>query len=73
MRRLGRLVLEEGPELAPAGRALDQGDLANVNTAEANSHRQRDDVQALQQIVKGGRCSALVDTRIVHGSKPTLG
>ena len=52
VRGLGRLVLEERPELAPAGRPVDQRDLANHDAAEANSHRQRDDVQAVEQVVE---------------------
>ena len=39
VRGLGRLVLEERPELTPAGGPVDQRDLANRDAAEANSHR----------------------------------
>ncbi len=52
MRGLGRLVFEERTELAPARWPLDQRDLANGDAAEANSHRQCDDVQALQNVVE---------------------
>ncbi len=50
MRGLGRFVLEERPELAPADGPVDQRDLANGDAAEADSHRQRDDVQAIENV-----------------------
>ena len=54
-RRLRRLVLHERPELAPTRRALDQRDLTGGDAAEPNPHRQRHDMQAVQQIRAGRR------------------
>jgi len=52
VRSLDGSVLEEGAELTPADGPLKQRHLANVDAAEPNSHRQRDDVQALEQVVE---------------------
>ena len=52
VRGLGRPVLEERPELTPAGGPFDQRDLANGDAAEANSHRQGNDVQPVQKVVE---------------------
>jgi hypothetical protein len=52
VRRFGGFVLQKGAELTPAERAFDERQLANVNAAEANPHRQRDDVQSVEQFVQ---------------------
>ncbi|SHV92636.1 Uncharacterised protein [Mycobacteroides abscessus subsp. abscessus] len=52
MRRLGRAVLDERAEFTPAAGPVDQRDFTNVDAAEPDPHRQRDDVQALEQFVE---------------------
>ena len=62
----------------PNPRAVDQRDLANRDAAEANSHRQRDDVQAVQQIVERRRHASILSGRLeadcsfiaFHGRRP---
>ena len=44
--RLDVAVLEEGGELAPAGRALDEDRLAVRDAAERHAHRDRHDVHS---------------------------
>ena len=54
-RRLGRRVLEERPELAPAARTLEQRDLARGHAAERHPHRDGDDAQRGEQVTDGGQ------------------
>ena len=55
VRGLGVVVFQEGAEFAPAGRAVDQCQLAGGDAAEAHPHRQRHHVQAVEHVVERGR------------------
>ncbi len=50
VRGLGVAVFEEGAEFTPAGGTVDQRQLAGGDAAEAHSHRQRNDVQAVENV-----------------------
>ena len=54
-RRLRRRVLEERPELAPAGRTLEQRHLARGHPTERHPHRDGDHVQGSEQVTDGGQ------------------
>ena len=49
-RGLRWVVLEEGTELAPTRRAVDERNLANDDAAELHPHRQGDDMQAVDDV-----------------------
>jgi hypothetical protein len=55
MRGLGVAVLEEGAEFAPTGGTVDQRQFAAGDAPEAHPHRQRHHMQAVQNVVQGGR------------------
>ena len=55
------LVLEEGAELAPACRAVDERQLANGDAAELHPHRQGDDVQAIEEVGRERPASMIHD------------
>ena len=52
LRGLRHVVLQEGAELPPSRRAIDQRDLADRDATEAHPHRQCDDMQPVKQIVE---------------------